>query len=177
MEGTVLMWDARGVEDALRLTGHVAPIEAYGFAPDGSLFSRDTDGANLQWSLPSGEAAAASGVDPTPLPAESPDGQWTVDIDRRDPAVLRVVRLNPHALAFHPWKEAALNRARHMADWHAADAAGAEARGDWFAAAFHLRALVATELDDGSLSARLSAAEQELSTQGLSDPPGTTTSD
>jgi WD40 repeat protein len=176
-EGTVLLWDARGVEDALRLTGHVAPIEAYGFAPDGRLFSRDTDGVLLQWALPSGESTEASGVDPNPLPVESPDGQWTVDIDRRDPAALRVVRLNPHALPFHPWEEAAAHRARHIAGWHAADAAAAEARKDWFAAVFHLRAMIASQPDDESLPARLAEAEQQLSAQGLSEPAGPTTND
>jgi hypothetical protein len=46
--------------------------------------------------------------------------------------------------------------------WHAEDAAAAEARGDWFAAAFHLGRSAAYRPEDRSVSERRGSALKRL---------------
>jgi WD40 repeat protein len=161
-QGTVRVWDARLTGDTLRLKGHAAPIDAYGFTTAGKLLSRDEGGKIIAWSLPEGIVLEdAPTIDPSPLPATSPDGKWSVDSDRRDRAVLAATRRRQEGLPFDPWREETEFMARQSPRLHVVDAKAAESRGDWFAAAFHLAA--ALELaEDAGLRERLEHACTQL---------------
>jgi WD40 repeat protein len=164
-EGTVRVWDARLSGDSLRLKGHTAPVEAYGFTEKGKLLSRDTNGKVLGWLLPAGTSELQSSAeDPSPLPEVSPGGEWTVDLDRRDPTVLNATRNARNVLPFQPWQEEAARMNRSRPEWHSADAQAAESRQDWFAAAFHLAALLQVS-ENQELRQRLQQACSQLDEQ------------
>lgn len=160
--GTVQIWDARNLGDNLRLKGHAASIEAYGFTSDGRLLSRDTNAETIQWSLPEGTRQAnVTDEDPVPLPAVSPQGDWTVELDPKDPSILVATNRRQDVLPYLPWEESYARYRRLAPTWHAEDAHAAEQRNDWFAAAFHLSAQLEFS-EDAGIRGRLQQARLKL---------------
>jgi hypothetical protein len=140
-DNTVRVWDARTGQEALVLRGHTNRVNSVSYSPDGTrLASASGDGTVRVWDARTGE----------PLPGErlpefragtstSPDGRF---VAVPDGDVVRVWPRRPEPGGYDPWAEDQATRAALAPAWHAADAAAAEQRGDWFAAVFHRRRLV-----------------------------------
>jgi WD40 repeat protein/tetratricopeptide (TPR) repeat protein len=150
---TVRVWHAGSGEELLLLRGHTRPVQSVCFSPDGTrIASADDSGRWLVWDAADGRPLPDAPVPPARATSNtSPDGR-TVAVPEGD-----VVRLHrrPAPGGYDPWAEDD-DRCRARAPaWHAADATAAENRGEWFAAAFHRRLLVALRPGDTDNQLRL----------------------
>jgi WD40 repeat protein len=137
-DGTVKLWDGRSGAELSTLRGHGSAVISVAYSPDSSrLVAKDEAGKTLVW-----ETASSKPVPDEPPPQllpgnVSPDGRFLA-VAEGDTIRLSLLR-PPHGF----WAE---DRARHRLQtprWHAEQAAAAEKRGDFFAAAFHRRHLAA----------------------------------
>jgi Flp pilus assembly protein TadD len=150
---TVRLWEAGSGPDPLALTGLAQPVTAAAFSPDGRrIVARTADGAVRAWDAGTGREVVPC-TDPAPpaggLPADGTAAGLRLSLEGGTLRVQRLADLTP----------AALERQRREAHedvvaWHQGQADAAERAGDRFAAAFHLRHLLAAEPDRGAYHAR-----------------------
>jgi WD40 repeat protein/serine/threonine protein kinase len=163
----IRVWDAGNDPEPLVLRGHHGQVTMVAFTPDGEhLVSRDARGQTLVWDLKTGQPREHSGTPPQRSQARSPDGRLFAHIDGD---VIQVVRLptgegvdRDHAwLLPHPL-------------WDGWQAATAEQKGHWFAAAFYYGRVLRKEPGSHYFQQRHShalAMEKRSRTQPTDPPP------
>src|SRR5262249_28096681 len=142
------------------LRGHTQMVSSVNYSPDGRrLVSRDKSGRTLVWDAVTGKLLPKEPAPATLSPDNrSPDGRGVaVPVDD----VVRIYRRPPPG-GYDPWAEAEERRQILAPRWHAEDAAGAEQRGDWFAAVFHRRRLASIRPEDRPNRALLARALANL---------------
>jgi WD40 repeat protein len=150
---TVRLWDAKTGEPKATLQGHTDPVCCVAFSPDGkSVFGWDWRGNVLAWTTADGEPD-----DSTPAPprvvgnrATSPGGRFHAEAHGTVIALIDLARYDP---ARELAERRALEPINHLY-WHQQQAAQAEQKQDWFAAAFHLSQLLKDRPDDAALKTR-----------------------
>jgi WD40 repeat protein/tetratricopeptide (TPR) repeat protein len=138
-DNTIKVWDARTGAELATLRGHTRQVTSVSYSLDGTrIVSRDRAGQTLVWDAATAKLQKEEQPPPHLLSTNiSPDGQFAAMPEGNFIRLLR--RTWPGASS--PWAE---DTDRHQAlapAWHAEDAASAEGRNDWFAAAFHRRRL------------------------------------
>jgi Flp pilus assembly protein TadD len=145
-------WGQEAVRSSVRiLRGHTGRVLDLTYSADGHrLASASSDSTVKIWDTASGNEVMTLRAHPGPVytVAFSPDGQRLasvfVQVKVMDAAV-------PGGPAFGP---PALDAQQRLLAWHRREAASAEGSGDWFAAAFHLNSLIATQPPDWDAFAR-----------------------
>jgi WD40 repeat protein/tRNA A-37 threonylcarbamoyl transferase component Bud32 len=156
----VKVWDARLDADVTTLRGHAAWVASVDYSADGTrLVSRDMEGRTVVW-----DAANGRRLPDEPPPQQlvgnvSPDGK-TVAVPEGN--LVCLWQRPPSPFGYDPWPEDFDRRTALAPAWHAEDAAAAERRGDWFAAAFHWRQRTRLRPDDWPSHLRLAWAEWQL---------------
>jgi hypothetical protein len=162
-DGTATVWDADKGQQVLSLKGHVGPVSSVAFSPDGKRIFTQDKGKILAWDAENGTLLANP---PNHVPhgsqeATSPDGRLRAFAEGY---VIRVEYL-PGLIESRKRQEA-LDRAtlqrwaRFDPDWHDRLARAAEESGHAFAAAFHLRRLLAHTPGDEVLQRRYTTQRQ-----------------
>jgi WD40 repeat protein len=163
---TVKVWTLGPPEgQPLTLRGHTGDVFSVAFSPDGQrLFTRDSAGGVLAWDPRTGERLASE--KPPAMwsgqSAQSPDGKLLA-LGQSDGSI-DLVELRPPSeteILYRRWKSA------FDPVWQEQEAARHEKAGQWFAAAFHLRQLLAHKAGDvARLKGRLKRCEEKLKTPG-----------
>jgi hypothetical protein len=171
---TVNVWDLRQPDgQPLTLRAHTDSVWSVAFSPDGQrLFSTDHSGKVVVWNPRSGERlaeekppAAWSGQG-----AQSPDGKLLA-LCQADGGI-DLVELRPPSEAevlYRRWKSA------FDPVWQEEEATRHEKAEQWFAAAFHLRQLLAHKPRDADkVQERLKRCEKKLRELGTTEPASAT---
>ncbi len=135
-DNTVRVWDAATAQQLFVLRGHKQPVEEICFSADGRrIGSYDGLGHCCCWDAIHGTLLPHK---PAPQPSVhssiSPDGQF---VAVPDDELVRLYRRRPETGSYDPWREDHARCAALAPGWHTDQAATAEERKDWFAAAFH----------------------------------------
>lgn len=148
VDQTVKVWDSRMGPEPLALKGHAARITGVTFSDDGKrLNACDQTGVWTIWEMPSGrEMETTRAPQLQQLRAESRDRRF---VALADDQIVRLVDTQRSA----EQRSVLQILSRDEPGWHAKQAQQAEAVGDWFAAAFHVRRLIALRPKDGELPA------------------------
>jgi hypothetical protein len=154
-DGTINLWDAQRRQDTLCLKGHTSIVVSAAFSPDSKrVFARDDRGKILAWAVADGQPMQL--VNPPAefadrLDCESPNGT------RRALVVSHEVLLIDTALHKRQNQRPLPDRAERLR-YHGEQARRAEARRQWFAAAFHLGRMLLDQPDDADLRHRRDTA-------------------
>jgi WD40 repeat protein/tetratricopeptide (TPR) repeat protein len=162
VDNTVRVWETAGDEDQRRLEEHNGEVIGVAFSPDGGRVvtrSRPAPGEEAEevrsWDAVTGQEILPC-TDPVP-PAEtsavSPDGKWTATA--QGPTV--ILRRTGQVPAERTREDRQDERRGEY--FHRTRAREAERSGQWFAAAFHLRRLVARQSDEPGPHSRLGWAD------------------
>ena len=162
--GELKLWDAASGQDSLALKGHTNRVQNVNFSADGKrIVSQDEKGERCSWDVVSGYAIVPC-TDPAPpdgqREATSADGKLRIWADG---TLVRCVRTDDKRPSSDLVFLRQLNDIPARLRWHRAEAAASEAKHQWFAAAFHLRQLLAAKPDDTEqLRERLKRCEEKL---------------
>jgi WD40 repeat protein len=140
-DGTFKIWDARTRVVLATLRGNTFRVPSVAYSPDGRLLVSRHSGSRqtVVWDAATGKELL--GEPPPERLVEgnvSPDGTIVAVPDGNE---IRLLPRRPLQGAYDPWAEDYDRRTAMAPAWHTEDAAIAEAKGDWFAAAFHRRLL------------------------------------
>jgi hypothetical protein len=166
---TLKLWDALTGQQILSLMGHTDSVTSVAYSPDGQRISgKDHSGKMLTWDAVTGQLLPDAPAVPTQQQTEatSPDGAQRAFIEDGQ---IKVQRLLPEHVEARKRQQAQdrafLERlARPDPAFHRQKADRYEKSGELFAAAFHLRCLLAIEPSD-ALRKRLAAVESRLAEQ------------
>jgi hypothetical protein len=149
------VWDAEKGQELLTLKGYTTVVRSVAWSPDGRrIFAWDDTDKVLAWDTTTGQPTSTENPPPKPArgPVISPDGRLKAEPDGDTVAVTD--SLKP---AGSPWPfPDAADRKRY----HSEQAADAEAKKQWFAAAFHLGRLLLDDPDNANLKKRRDQAQQ-----------------
>jgi WD40 repeat protein/serine/threonine protein kinase len=164
-DGTARLWDARSGKPFRTLMKHDGEVSSVAFSPDGATaLTGSSDNTARLWLVPppipkrlvllavatrSGMRMTESGI-VRPLTMSESSANWTTLESEAADWLVEVQALDK----------------RWQRDWHEYEAAEADARGDWFAVAFHLRRLLQDDPKDVFLQQRLATAKRMLTTIG-----------
>jgi hypothetical protein len=169
-DSTVRVWDAVKCQEIFQLKGHTSDVTSVAFSPDGKqVLGRDITGKILAWDVVSGQLLPDA---PRSLPANatpqatSPNGKLraiagglTVRVERIPDFVEAMKRQQQED------RDLLQRWARFDPDHHRQQAQAAENNEQYFAAAFHLRRLLAHDRDNAELKRRLAVNEAKHRTQ------------
>jgi WD40 repeat protein len=156
--GAAEIWETAAGKDVHTLKGLAGKVSGVTFSADGArILAKDEKGAQVTWDAVSGLPIAAAG-DPPP-----PDGQLeafnperTLRARARRNTVLVVDPNDPRPTSAYVFG-AVLSDVSRQVRWHREEAATAECKGEWFAAAHHLKYLLLLAdpaCDQGALAVR-----------------------
>jgi tetratricopeptide (TPR) repeat protein len=151
-DGTVRLWDVANRKELATLRGHTGWVESVAFSPDGGrLASAGNDMTVRLWDVASGNELATlkDHIGRVKSVVFSPDG-GRLAVAGGDGMVRVYISHDSDADA---------NQRRRV--WREQEAAAAERRGSWFAAAFHLTRLLERTPGDAGLFARRGRAYAE----------------
>jgi WD40 repeat protein len=146
--GMVKIWETARGRKTFTLKELANEVRSVGFSPDGRrLVCADKEGKASSWDTRTGQPIVPC-TDPPPLSgltAVSPDGALRVTMTGKTISVVRTDDSAPSSdLVFLSQLNDPIRRLR----WHRNEADAAERGSEWFAAAFHLRQLIAAGVPD-----------------------------
>jgi WD40 repeat protein len=158
---TARVWDARTGAEIVICDGHANALTDVSFNPSGTrLATGSWDKTARVWDVATGQELVVirGHTDKVSSAVFSPDGAFLATASHDRSARIWDSRTDSTAstttVSYEPWAEAELRLLDRAPDWHAQQAASADATGDAFASAFHLGRLLQLRPLDADLYTR-----------------------